>query len=123
MAEVYELICIGCPLGCRLTVTKNDDESWLVKGNQCNNGKDYGIKEMTNPTRVLTTTVKITGSYIKRLPVRTDKAIARKLIYDAMKLINRVEVKAPVRMGDIIIENILDTEVNVIASRTLKREL
>jgi len=123
--EVKDMICIVCPLGCRLKVSGSEagQGAYVVKGNKCFRGEDYGIKEMTNPTRVLTTTVIITGATVKRLPVRTSGAIPKKLLRQAMDLINKVEVKAPVKSGQIIIDNILGTGIDIIASRSIYREL
>lgn len=119
--EVKDMICIVCPLGCKLKVTKNDTSQigYDVEGNKCFRGADYGVKEMTNPTRALTTTVIISDASIKRLPVRTSGAIPKHLIKQAMELINKAEVKAPIKVGQVIIRNILDTGVDIIASRTM----
>ncbi|WP_425447684.1 DUF1667 domain-containing protein [Dethiothermospora halolimnae] len=113
-----EVICIVCPIGCPMEVKKEGKE-YKVTGNTCKRGYDYAIKEVTNPTRTVTSTVKIKNASLNRLPVRTDKAIPKDKIFDCMKLINEVEINAPIKMGDIIIENILDINVNLIASRDL----
>lgn len=119
--EVKDMICISCPLGCKLKVARNDESpaGYTVEGNKCFRGADYGVKEMTNPTRVLTTTVIISDAPIKRLPVRTSGAIPKHQIKHAMELINEVEVKAPIKTGQVIIGNILGTGIDVIASRTM----
>ncbi len=79
----------------------------------------YGKKELTQPERVLTTTVRITGAKLKRLPVRTEKPIPKALIKEAMTAINATAAKAPVSMGDVILCDLLGTGVNVIASRNM----
>ncbi|ABR47192.1 protein of unknown function DUF1667 [Alkaliphilus metalliredigens QYMF] len=119
--EEKDMICIVCPLGCKLKVTKSDisQTGYAVEGNKCFRGVDYGIKEMTNPTRALTTTVVISDASVKRLPVRTSGTIPKPLIKQAMVLINKVEVKAPIKVGEVIIKNILDTGVDIIASRSM----
>lgn len=119
--EVKDMICIVCPLGCKLKAVKNDasQAGYTIEGNKCPRGAEYGIKEMTNPTRVLTTTVVISDASLKRLPVRTSGAIPKQLLNQAMGLINDVEVKAPVAAGQVIIHNILDTGINVVASRSM----
>lgn len=115
-----ELVCITCPIGCRLTISKGqNDIDFIVDGNQCQRGVRYAIEEMTNPTRMIPTTVVITGSHLKRLPVRTESPIPKNLIFDCMKEINKVIVKAPVKIGDVIIKNILNTGVNIIATRSM----
>ncbi len=117
MNKKHEMICIACPVGCHLTVF----DDLTVEGHKCPRGKEYGIKELTNPTRIVTSTVKITGAHKGRIPVRTEHDIPKELIYKVMDVINSVVVEAPVHMGDVIIENILDTGVNVIASRSMKK--
>jgi CxxC motif-containing protein len=119
--EAKDMVCIVCPLGCKLKIMKSDEgqNGYTVEGNKCFRGANYGITEMTNPTRVLTTTVIILGSSIRRLPVKTSGPIPKHLINDAMKVINKVEVKTPIKVGQAIIKNILDTGVDVIASRSM----
>ncbi|RIA78472.1 CxxC motif-containing protein [Anaeroplasma bactoclasticum] len=111
-----ELICITCPRGCHLTV---DEELKKVTGNSCNRGEAYGLQEVLDPKRVITSTVTILGADLKRLPVRCDKPISKKLMLDVMKVLDTVTVKSPVKCGDIIVKNILGTDVNIISSRDL----
>ncbi len=119
--ERKEMICIVCPIGCHLEVVEDPESEtgYTVYGATCKRGEVYGAKEMSNPTRLITSTVKINGSSLNRLPVRTDSDIPKDKIFDCMRIINEVEVEAPVEMGDIIIENILGTGVNIVASRSL----
>lgn len=111
-----ELICITCPRGCHLTV---DEVAKKVSGNSCPRGEAYGLQEVLDPKRVITSTVVILGSDLKRLPVRTDKPISKKLMFDVMKELDKIQVKSPVKCGDVIIKNILGTDVNIISSRDL----
>lgn len=117
-----EMICIVCPVGCHMEVVKDGktEEGYAVSGNQCLRGKVYGIKEMTNPTRVLTTTVKITEGSLPRLPVTTKGAIPKELLMAAMEVINKAEVAAPAKVGQVIIKNLLDTGVDVVATRSME---
>ncbi|MBI9011331.1 MAG: DUF1667 domain-containing protein [Clostridiales bacterium] len=117
MNKKHEMICIACPVGCHLTVY----DDLAVEGHKCPRGEEYGIKELTNPTRIVTSTVKIYGAHKSRIPVRTEFDIPKALIYKVMDVLNAVEVEAPIHMGDVIIENILDTGVDVIASRSMKK--
>lgn len=112
-----ELTCIGCPLGCRLTVDEEND--YAVTGNSCKRGADYGRNELKNPTRVLTTTVEAEGGIHGRCPVRTESAIPKSKLFDAMKELGKVKVKAPVKCGDVVLHDILGTGINVIATRDL----
>ena len=120
MAE-RELICISCPMGCRLTVKLEGNEVISVTGNTCPRGEEYARKECTNPERILTSTVKINGAVHRVLPVITDREIPLGKLFEAMEAIRKVEVDAPVKEGDILIEDILGTGANVIASRSMDR--
>ncbi|QXM07055.1 DUF1667 domain-containing protein [Crassaminicella indica] len=114
----HQLVCIVCPMGCHIEVEKNKDE-YIVTGNKCPRGKAYGVKELTNPTRVVTTTVKIKGGLLNRLPVKTKEAIPKDKIFECMKFIDSIEVEAPVSVGDIIAKDILGTGVDLVASRSM----
>ena len=111
-----ELICITCPRGCHLKV---DEVNKTVTGNFCKRGEVYGLNEVTNPKRMVTSTVKIEGASINRLPVRTDKPISKGLVMEVMKVLDNITVKAPIKVNDIIVKNILDSDVNIIATRNL----
>jgi CxxC motif-containing protein len=112
-----ELICIVCPKGCHLKV--DEENGYAVSGNNCPRGEEYGKNEVIAPKRTITSTVKVSGGLYPRLPVKTDKPIPKELIFEAMKLLDKVELKAPVNVGDVVIENVLGTGANFIASRKL----
>lgn len=112
-----ELICIVCPKGCRLTVSGEDELS--VSGNSCPRGIAYGIKEVTAPTRVITSTVKIEGATHNRLPVKTSGDIPKMLIKDCMELINSISVQAPIQMNTVLMEDIFNTGIHIVATRDL----
>lgn len=111
-----ELICISCPRGCHLKV---DEKTLEVTGNSCPRGKIYGISEVTNPVRVITSTVKISGGDSPRVSVKTDKPISKSKIFDVMKLLDDVELKAPVNVGDVVLSNILETDVNIVVTKKM----
>ncbi len=116
-----EVVCVICPQGCTLTVAENSQEEsgYLVEGHKCKKGIDYGIEEVTNPTRNFSSTVYITGSYLTRLPVKTSKPVPKGKIMGCMREINKVRLAAPVNMGDIIIKDILGTGTDIVATRSL----
>ena len=116
-----EIICIGCPMGCRLSVVMEEDKVIKVTGNSCSKGVDYAESECTNPTRTLTTTVKIENAMYPLLSVRTSRPIPKGLLADCMKLLEHVKVEAPVQAGCRIIANVLDTGTDIIATKTLER--
>lgn len=116
--EPKKLTCIVCPRGCQVTVSKIGEE-FKIEGNRCKRGIPYAISEVTNPVRKITSTVRVKNAKFNRLPVITDREIPKGLIFDIMREIDRVEVTAPVKYGDVIIENVLNTGANIIASRSL----
>ncbi|HEC76198.1 MAG TPA: DUF1667 domain-containing protein [Thermoplasmatales archaeon] len=111
------IICIKCPLGCKIKV-----ENGKVNGNICKRGEEYAINEIKNPERILTTTVFIKNGRQKLLPVRSEKGLPKNIIKRCISEISKVEVEAPVRRGDVIIKNILGTGVNIIASRDVDKK-
>ena len=112
-----ELVCIVCPKGCRLHVDEENDFS--VTGNTCPRGAEYGHNEIKNPTRVLTSTVRLDGGLYRRCPVKTDKAVPKRLLLDIMKALNTVSLNAPVKSGQIVLENVCGTDANVIVTKNL----
>ena len=113
------LTCIGCPMGCQLTVTMEGTEVLSVLGNTCPRGDIYARKEVTNPTRIVTSTIAITGGDKERISCKTASDIPKNRIFDVMKEINHAVVRAPKKRGDILIENVAGTGVNVIATRDI----
>ncbi len=112
-----ELICIVCPKGCHLRV--DEQHAFAVTGNACPRGETYGKKEVQCPTRVLTSTVRVTGAAIPRLPVKTDRDIPKKDLFRAMRLLDAVTVAAPVSLGQVVLPDILGTGANFVATRSL----
>ena len=115
-----ELICIVCPKGCHLHV--DEQNGFTVTGNGCTRGAEYGRVELQNPTRVLTSTVRVTGGIHRRCPVKTDRPIPKHLLFDAMKLLDDVTLQAPVQEGQLILSHICQTDANLIASRQMEKE-
>ncbi len=108
--------CKVCPVGCKLTLEK-EGSSIRVEGNKCNRGLDYGIKEITSPSRILTGRVLLEGGNMHRLPVKTTGLVDEDMIDQCLDIFNKTVAKSPVKKGDLIIENILGLGVDVIAQR------
>lgn len=111
-----ELICICCPKGCHLKVNIDEEK---VTGNGCKRGVEYGINEVTNPVRVITTTAKVENGVLPVVPVKTKNPIPKGLNFECMKQINSVVLTAPVKLGDVIIKNVLGTGIDVVACRNV----
>lgn len=118
--EKRELTCIGCPLGCSLEVEMDNEKVIKVTGNSCNIGHDYGIKECTNPTRIVTTTVFVEKGQDPVVSVKTETDIPKDKIFDLIKALKDIKVKAPINIGDVIVSNILNTVVNIVATKNVK---
>ncbi len=114
-----ELICITCPKGCRLMVDETANPI-KVTGEGCKRGIVYANDEINDPRRMVTTTVKVNGGCSCRVAVKTQTAIPKPLIFDAMDILNTVEIKAPIKLGQVVVENLLDTGVSVIATANCK---
>lgn len=115
------MTCIVCPMGCRISVKTGDDGGIEeMTGNSCKRGIAYAQAECTNPLRTITSTVRVEGSQIRVVPVKTDKPVPKALIMDCMKEISRLRVPLPVRSGDVIIEDIFKTGSNVIATGNME---
>lgn len=115
--EKRELICIGCPMGCPLTVELENGEVLNVTGQTCKRGEVYARKEVTDPTRIVTSTVMVEGGKVERVSVKTKEDIPKGKIFQCVKALKGVTVKAPVHIGDVIVPNVADTGVDIVATR------
>jgi CxxC motif-containing protein len=114
------LICISCPLGCSLDVVYEPNKIVSVDGATCKRGQTYAEKEIFDPERVVTSTVKVVGASIDFLPVKTDTTVRKEMMTEVMKKVFEVKVKAPVKVGDIICKNIAESGANLVATRSLE---
>ncbi len=115
-----EIVCIGCPQGCRLTVTIEEGKVTKVTGNTCGRGVEYAQTECLNPTRTVTTTVSIKNAIYALLPVRTSKPIPKDLVIKCVQYLSRIELEAPVMAGEVVVEKIFGTEADIIATKNLE---
>jgi CxxC motif-containing protein len=121
MMEKRNLICIGCPLGCPITVELDGHNIVSVTGNTCPRGDAYARKEVTNPTRIVTSTVRVSGSKTGAVTVscKTRTDVSKQKIFDVIRDIKSVTVSAPVRIGDVIRPNVAGTGVDMIATKDI----
>ena len=112
------LTCIGCPLGCSISVSLSDNgEVSEITGNTRKKGEEYARKEVTNPSRVVTSIVKINNGDVNMVSVKTAEDIPKGKIFDCMEALKKVTVTAPVQIGEVIIKNVCVTGVDVIATK------
>ena len=117
--ETTELICITCPMGCTLDVTHEGETIVEVDGATCKRGLDYAEEELTDPRRMVTTTVRVVGGLHPLLPVYTSGPIPKARIFDLLEEIRKAEVTAPVKLGHVVLEDVVGTDVDVLASRDM----
>lgn len=114
-----KLTCIVCPIGCALSVEIDENKNVLsVEGNTCKRGETYARTECTAPQRTITTTVSVRGGGVA--PVKTDKTVPKELVFECMKEINKAVAEPDGFLGDVVIEDILDTGANVVLTRNVK---
>ena len=115
MSKIRNLTCIVCPRGCQMVVNLDDEGKVLsVEGNFCKRGGTYANDECTNPKRTVTSTVRCAGGAV--VACKTDKTIPKGMMFEVMAEINRVTARDDLKIGDVIIENVLGTGANVVAT-------
>lgn len=118
--EKRELICIGCPMGCPVTVELDGSEIVSVSGHTCKRGEDYARKEVTNPTRIVTSTVMVEGGAADMVSVKTRNDVPKGKIFECVQALKGLTVKAPVRIGDVILADAAGTGVDIIATKSVE---
>ena len=121
-AEKKHFVCVVCPIGCEIHVVHEGSEIISMHGNKCEKSLEFVTQELIEPMRVLSTTVRIHGARWPVIPVRTDKAIPKRLFPSIMKRLRRIKLQAPVNMWDVVVRNVLRTGANIIATRTMPHE-
>ena len=117
--EITKMICITCPVGCTLEVSHEGETIISIEGDTCKRGIDYAEAELTDPRRMVTSTVKVRDGVHPLVPVYTAAPIPKPLIFDLLVELRKVELQAPVELGQVALENALNTGINVLASRNL----
>jgi CxxC motif-containing protein len=119
MSDKRSLVCIVCPMGCQMEVQQNGDKMGSVSGCKCKRGQNYAMAECINPVRTLTSTVTVLNGQLPVVPVKSDKPIPKQLLFDCIKEISQCSLQAPVNIGDIVIGNVLDTGINIVATSSI----
>ena len=116
-----EFTCICCPLGCRITVTEEKGQL-VITGNNCPKGEKYVKDEMTSPTRMVTSMVPVKEGVIPVVSVKTKEPIPKDKINDCIEALKEISIDAPVKIGDIIIENVCGTGIPIIATKNVEKK-
>ena len=119
MAEISEIICVTCPQGCLLKVKHEGNQVLEVLGSGCKRGQEYAISELQDPRRMVASTVRVKGGLHPLVPVYTRQAIPKPLIPQLAQALRQVEVTAPVKINQVVLEDVLGTGIDVVASRDM----
>lgn len=115
------IVCVLCPMGCKIKYNMVDGKLVSVEGNRCPRGLSYLEDELREPKRIVPTSVKVINGELPLVSVKTSKPIPKKLIFQFMELVKKIQVEAPVRVGQVILKNVLDTGADLVATRSVKR--
>lgn len=121
MKTKQELTCIGCPMGCLVTVETENGAIVDIAGYTCPRGKDYAEKEVTQPQRTVTSTVPVSGGSLVMVPVKTASDIPKSKVFESMAQIRAARVNAPIAAGDVIIHDLAGTGIDLIATRSVEK--
>lgn len=116
------LTCIGCPMGCTITVTMEDGKVQNIEGNTCQVGYEYAAKEVIAPVRKVTTTVRVQNGNLPVLPVKTSDDIPKEKIFDVIDALQKVQIEAPFHVGEVVVDDICNTGVSVVATANVLRQ-
>jgi len=119
--EKRHFVCVVCPIGCEIDVVHDGSKIISMEGNKCEKSLEFVSQELIEPMRILTTTVRIEGARWPVIPVRTDKAVPKRLFPRIMKQLRSVELQAPVDILDVVVTDVLHTGANIIATRSMPR--
>ena len=119
--ETKQLNCINCPLGCLLMVELTDGKVTKVTGNTCPRGESYAYQEMTDPQRMLTSTIHIEGGALPLLPVVSQKTLPKDRILDCAAALRGITVMAPIKAGAVVVTNVLGLSIDILASRDMDK--
>lgn len=115
--EKKELTCIGCPLGCQISVVIEQGNVVEIKGNSCKIGENYARQEVTAPVRIVTSTVKVENGALPVVPVKTKSDIPKEKVFDVIKELKGIRLQAPLAIGQTVLADVCGTGVDVVATR------
>lgn len=122
MIETVEITCISCPMGCDVELEIEDGDILAINGATCPAGEEYAKEEYRNPTRILPTTARVEGGVLPLVPVKSAAPLPKEKLETAMREIAKVQLEAPVELGDVVVENVCGTGVDIVATRDLPVE-
>ncbi len=115
-----QLTCIGCPLGCQIVVKTEEGKIKNISGYSCARGEKYAAEEVTNPMRMVTSIMRVVKGVSAVVSVKTEQVVPKEKIFAVLEQIKPIIVKAPIKIGDVLIENVANTGINIIATKNIK---
>lgn len=122
MSEEKEITCIVCPIGCKILVKKDEANVKIVDGNKCKRGVEYARSEALDPRRMLTSSILVLGGEWPLVSVKSTQPVPKKYLFSVLSEIKKAKVLAPVRLGQVLIKNISHTNIDIIATKTIKKK-
>ena len=119
--ETREIVCILCPIGCKISVEIKDGEVIKIENAECRRGRDYSIQEVTSPVRDFFTTVRVEGGMIPVLSVRSTRPIPKNMLMACASELAKIVISPPVRLGDTVVNNILNLGIDIVATKTIEK--
>lgn len=121
MTNELEITCIVCPIGCKILVKSDGKKVDVLSGYKCKKGIDYALYETIDPRRILTFSVLVKNGEWPLVSVKSSKVVPKDKIFDVLVEVKKTIIKAPVKLGDIVIQNVLDTNIDILATKTVKK--
>lgn len=121
--EKTKMICIDCPIGCEINVTHDGKIVLEIDGNKCKKGIDYTETEITDPRRMVITTVRVRGGFHHLVPVRSTEPVSKTKIFSILKKLRKVELKTPVKIHQVVLPDAVGTGIDIVTSRSLSPKL
>jgi len=115
-----EITCIVCPIGCKILVRTDGTRFEVLRGSKCKKGIEYARNEALDPRRMLTTSVLVKNGDWPLVSIKSSKPVSKEKVFSVLEEIKRINVNAPVTLGEIVIKNVVDTDIDVIATKTVK---
>ena len=119
--EVCEITCIVCPTGCKVRVVKEGSKVIEISGHTCKRGEVYASQEAVAPQRTLTTSVKVTGGDFALVSVKSAAPVPKARLFDLMKVVQKLETAAPIRVGDVVVHDVLGLGIDLVATRAVRK--
>lgn len=121
--EIRHFTCINCPMGCPLSVTIDDQGQAIdVTGNTCPKGHTYGLSEAMHPMRIVTSIVPVLHGDLAMVSCKTSQPIDKEKMFEVIQALKTVHLEAPVHIGDVLIENVANTSVQIVATKEVQRK-